>query len=110
MCALVVRLVNSSSFVPWYQLCALLITFDLFVLSVCRRLRFYCSSQCRTVIVRMSVCPLLVADVMFLDASTHLYKRVCPSVRPSVRRSVGPSVGPERVFLNEPIMDENGRK
>ena len=29
---------------------------------------------------------------MFLDASSHLYKRVCPSVRPSVRRSVGPSV------------------
>ena len=32
----------------------------------------------------------------FLDASLHLYKRVCPSVgrsvRPSVRRSVGPSV------------------
>ena len=34
----------------------------------------------------------------FLDASTHLYKRVCPSVRP------------ERVFFNEPIMGENGRK
>ena len=27
---------------------------------------------------------------VFLDASSHLYKRVCPSVRPSV----GPSVGP----------------
>ena len=32
---------------------------------------------------------------IFLDASTHLYKRVCPSVGPSV---------------NEPIMGENGRK
>ena len=36
------------------------------------------------------------------------------SVRPSVRRSVGPSVRrsvrPERVFSNEPIMDENSRK
>ena len=44
------------------------------------------------------------------------------SVRPSVRRSVGPSVGPsvrpsvrrsvrpERVFSNEPVMDENVRK
>ena len=31
---------------------------------------------------------------LFLDASSHLYKRVCPSVRRSVRRSVGPSVGP----------------
>ena len=30
----------------------------------------------------------------FLDASSHLYKRVCPSVRPSVRRSVRPSVTP----------------
>ena len=29
----------------------------------------------------------------FLDASTHLYKRLCPSVGPSVRPSVGPSVG-----------------
>ena len=28
----------------------------------------------------------------FLDAPSHLYKRVCPSVRPSVRRAVGPSV------------------
>ena len=29
---------------------------------------------------------------IFLDASTHLYKRVCPCVRWSVRLSVGPSV------------------
>ena len=29
----------------------------------------------------------------FLDASSHLYKRVCPSVRRSVRPSVRPSVG-----------------
>ena len=28
----------------------------------------------------------------FLDAFSHLYKRVCPSVGPSVRPSVGPSV------------------
>ena len=27
----------------------------------------------------------------FLDASTHLYKRVCPSVRPSNDPSIGPS-------------------
>ena len=36
----------------------------------------------------------------FLDASSHLYKRACPSigpsVGPSVRRSVGPSVGMSR--------------
>ena len=30
----------------------------------------------------------------FLDASSHLYKSVCPSVGRSVGRSVGPSVGP----------------
>ena len=34
----------------------------------------------------------LVIFPLFLDASSHLYKRVCPSVRRSVRRSVGPSV------------------
>ena len=28
----------------------------------------------------------------FLDASTHLFMRVCPSVRPSVHPSVRPSV------------------
>ena len=31
-----------------------------------------------------------------LDASSHLYKRVCPSVRPSVRRSVRRSVTPSQ--------------
>ena len=30
----------------------------------------------------------------FLDASSNLYERVCPSVRLSVRPSVGPSVTP----------------
>ena len=29
---------------------------------------------------------------LFLDASSHLYKRVCPSVCPSVGPSIGPSV------------------
>ena len=32
--------------------------------------------------------------ILFLDASSHLYKRVCPSVGPSVRPSVRRSVGP----------------
>ena len=39
----------------------------------------------------------------FLDASSHLYKRVCPSVGPSIRWSVCPSVRPYsvmRFFLN----------
>ena len=31
---------------------------------------------------------------LFLDASTNLYNRVCPSVRLSVRPSICPSVGP----------------
>ena len=32
-------------------------------------------------------------QALFLDASSHLYKRVCPSVGPSVGPSVRPSVG-----------------
>ena len=39
---------------------------------------------------------LFAAD--FLDAFSHLYKRVCLSVRPSVRRSVRPSVTLELNF------------
>ena len=35
---------------------------------------------------------VVVVDPWFLDAPSHLYKRVCPSVRPSVRLSVRPSV------------------
>ena len=31
--------------------------------------------------------------ISFLDATSHLYKRLCLSVRRSVRPSVGPSVG-----------------
>ena len=43
----------------------------------------------------------LVLDIptMFLDASTHLYKRVCPSISRSVRLSVCESVRPSRVFF-----------
>ena len=35
-----------------------------------------------------------VESLSFLDAPSHLYKRVCPSVGPSVRPWVRPSVGP----------------
>jgi len=38
----------------------------------------------------------------FLDASTHLYKRVCPSVR----RSVGWSVGRSPVFFQIAEIDK----
>ena len=37
---------------------------------------------------------IILVSYVFLDASTHLYMRVCPSARPSVRRSIGQSVGP----------------
>ena len=37
--------------------------------------------------------------LFFLDAFSHLYKRVCPSVRPSVGPSVGPSVRHTRVEI-----------
>ena len=39
----------------------------------------------------LSLSPFLI---LFLDASSHLYKRVCPSIGWSVGRSVGQSVGP----------------
>ena len=39
-------------------------------------------------------CPQVLRNLRFLDASTHLYMRVCPSVRPSVRPSVGRSIRP----------------
>ena len=35
----------------------------------------------------------------FLDAFSHLYKRVCPSIGQSVRPSVGRPVGPQCIFL-----------
>ena len=38
-----------------------------------------------------SLTPELMGE-RFLDSSTHLYKRVCPSVHPSVRPLVRPSV------------------
>ena len=34
----------------------------------------------------------ITRDFIFLDATTHLYKRSCPSVRRSVRRSVCPAL------------------
>jgi hypothetical protein len=49
--------------------------------------------------------PLLHVNALwtFLDLSTNLYKRVCPSVRPSVGPSIGwsirPSVSRSRVFF-----------
>ena len=38
----------------------------------------------------------------FLDASSHLYKRVCPSVRPSVRVSVTPLLESHLSISNHP--------
>ena len=43
----------------------------------------------------------------FLDRSTHLYKRVCPSVCPSVGPSVSPSVGPYVMLLRKMHEIEN---
>jgi len=40
----------------------------------------------------------------FLDAFSHLYMRVCPSVRPSVRGSVGPSVSIKEVRARTHLM------
>merc|ERR1711951_309795 len=41
---------------------------------------------------RITLSELLHYILIFLDASSHLYKRVCPSVGPSVRPSVRRSV------------------
>ena len=50
-------------------------------------------------------------DTPFLDASTHLYMRVCPSVVPSFRRSVVPSfrrsVVPSRIFFLNAEIDKS---
>ena len=50
--------------------------------------------SCRISNVRMTVLSQKSLFVLFpfLDASSHLYKRVCPSVCRSVRPSVRPSV------------------
>ena len=42
--------------------------------------------------VKHPVFHAFLLPLRFLDASSHLYMRVCPSVRPSVRRLVGGSV------------------
>ena len=50
------------------------------------------------------VCQYQIGEYLdFLDASTHLFKRVCPSVVPS-------ALGMSCFFFNETIMGENGRK
>ena len=48
---------------------------------------------------------LLGVPRRFLDASSHLYNRVCPSIRPSVRRSVGPLVGWSVMLSSKSIKD-----
>ena len=37
--------------------------------------------------------------IHFLDAPSHLYKRVCTTVRPSIRRSIRRSVTPSLRYL-----------
>merc|ERR1711989_302694 len=62
------------------------------------------------IFVQFSRCPESLCNFdFFLDASSHLYKRVCPSVRSSVHPSVRPSVGPSvrravTPFQNEPFV------
>ena len=45
----------------------------------------------------------------FLDASTHLYMRVCPSVRPLVRPSVHPSIHPSVISLLKSIKNDDNQ-
>ena len=63
---------------------------------------FFCLSVCLSICLSVSqlvlslVLPLVlpVCQTWFLDASMHLYKRLCPSFRRSVGPSIGPSIGP----------------
>ena len=59
-----------------------------------RNNRFLCLSWLKTGILIHPRSERERTKLAFLDASTHLYKRLCPSVGPSVRRLVRPSVGP----------------
>ena len=47
--------------------------------------------------IKVFSCILIFLPFLFLDASTHLYKRLCPSVRSSVHPSVRRSVRASRV-------------
>ena len=44
-----------------------------------------------------------------LDATMHLYKRKCPSVRPFVRPSFRPSVGPSVCRSVGPVLFSNDK-
>ena len=44
-----------------------------------------------TTALSMALAGIFYDKTIFLDASSHLYKMVCPSGGPSVRRSVGMS-------------------
>ena len=50
---------------------------------------------------RITDCYRSGGTMSFLDASSHLYVRVCPSVGPSVRRSVGWLVGRSVTLLSK---------
>ena len=52
---------------------------------------------------RLCIFLSLSVNSILLDAFSHLYKRVCPSVRRSVRRSVRPSVTHELKSLKNAI-------
>ena len=57
------------------------------LISAARLSMCMCMCMCVSVSVRVY---MRVSPLHFLDASSHLYKRVCPSVGPSVSPSVHP--------------------
>ena len=53
---------------------------------------------------------IFIFVVIIFDATTHLYKRSCLSVRPSVHPSVRPSVHLSRVIYKQRIWPFEGKK
>ena len=51
---------------------------------------------------------LFTGTFWFLDAISHLYKRVCPSVRPSVRRSVTHELKSRKIAVFDQNCDRQG--
>ena len=50
---------------------------------------FFCLGLTAILVLKMRIENSNFFSIAFLDASSHLYKRPCPSVRCSVRLSVG---------------------
>ena len=84
---------------PWYELCPLTAG-----MSLCHKgLSYGCISKSKSVLLSRPRW-----HFAFLDASSHLYMRVCPSVRRSVGRSVTLSSKTRKIIISEQINAQAG--